>query len=229
IVPVELDITDAEQVGALEQTLPERVDALVNNAGIVVGGPVEGLAIEELRRQLDVNVVAQVAVTQALLPRLRGTRGRIVFISSISGRVSAPMLGAYSASKFALEGLADALRMELRRWGIRVVLVEPGAIDTDIWRLAPDAVRDTEDALSDEMRALYSDHVAGMRRVIPRMQKQASSADAVAAAVQRALTARRPRTRVLVGADARSQAVMRALLPTAAVDAVIARFTGTPS
>lgn len=229
ITALVLDVTDSAQIAALEQTLPERVDALVNNAGIVVPGPVEGLTIEDLRRQLEVNVVGQVAVTQALLPRLRTSGGRVVFVSSISGRVSSPMMGAYSASKFALEGLADALRMELRRWGIRVVLIEPGAIDTDLWRLAPDVARDTEDALTPELRELYADHLAGIRKTIPRMQKQASSADLVAASVERALSAARPRTRYLVGTDARVQAMMGAALPTRATDAAISLFTGMPS
>jgi NAD(P)-dependent dehydrogenase (short-subunit alcohol dehydrogenase family) len=229
ITPLVLDVTDAEQVAALDRVLPERLDALVNNAGIVVAGPVEGLAIEDLRRQLEVNVVGQVAVTQALLPRLRASRGRVVFVSSISGRFSSPMMGAYSASKFALEGLVDALRIELRRWGVQVVLIEPGAIDTDLWRLAPDTARDTEDALDPELRELYAGHLAGINKTIPRVQKQASSAGLVAAAIERALTARRPRPRYLVGTDARLQAVVGTALPTRAADAAIARFTGMPS
>ena len=229
ITPVILDVTDASQIAALDQVLPERLDALVNNAGIVLSGPVEGLSLEDLRNQLEVNLVGPVALTQALLPRLRATRGRIVFIGSVSGRVSAPLLGAYSASKFALEGLADALRMELRRWGIHVVLIEPGAIDTDLWRLAPEAAQEAEDALSPDVRELYSQHLAGIRRTIPRMQKQASAPDTVAAAVERALTSTRPRARYLVGADARSQIAMTATLPTRATDALFSWFTGTPS
>jgi NAD(P)-dependent dehydrogenase (short-subunit alcohol dehydrogenase family) len=229
IVPVVLDVTDSAQIAALDQALPERVDALVNNAGIVVSGPIEGLAIDELRHQLEVNVVGQIAVTQALLPRLRDAKGRIVFISSVSGRVSVPLVGAYSASKFAVEGLADALRMELRRWGIEVVLIEPGAIDTDLWRLAPDTAREAEESLSDDVRTLYADHLAGVRKTIPRMQKQAASTDAVAAAVARALSATRPRARYLVGADARGQVALTAALPTRASDALFARLTGTPS
>jgi NAD(P)-dependent dehydrogenase (short-subunit alcohol dehydrogenase family) len=229
IAPVILDVTDASQIAALDQTLPERLDALVNNAGIVLSGPVEGLSLEDLRNQLEVNLVGPVALTQALLPRLRASRGRIVFIGSVSGRVSAPLLGAYSASKFALEGLADALRMELRRWGIRVVLIEPGAIDTDLWRLAPEAAQEAEDALSPDVRELYSQHLDGIRRTIPRMQKQASAPDTVAAAVERALTSNRPRARYLVGADARSQIAITSTLPTRATDALFSWFTGTPS
>jgi len=229
ITPLALDVTDAEQIAALDQALPERVDALVNNAGIVVPGPVEGLTMEDLRRQLEVNVVGQVAVTQALLGRLRASRGRIVFVSSIGGRFSSPMMGAYSASKFALEGLADALRVELRRWGIAVTLIEPGAIDTDLWRRAPDTARDAEDALSPELRELYAEHLRGIKKMIPRIQKQASTAELVAAAVERALTATRPRARYLVGTDARLQAVVGTALPTRAADAAIARFAGIPS
>jgi NAD(P)-dependent dehydrogenase (short-subunit alcohol dehydrogenase family) len=229
ITALVLDVTDAAQIDALEETLPERIDALVNNAGIVVAGPVEGVTIEDLRRQLEVNVVGQVAVTQALLPRLRTSRGRVVFVSSIGGRVSTPMMGAYSASKFALEGLADALRMELRRWGIRVVLIEPGAIDTDLWRLAPDTARETEEALAPELRELYAEHLAGIMKTIPRVQKQASPADRVADTIERALSAPRPRARYLVGSDARLQALIGSALPTRAADAAIALFTGTPS
>jgi NAD(P)-dependent dehydrogenase (short-subunit alcohol dehydrogenase family) len=229
ITPLALDVTDAEQIAALDQALPERVDALVNNAGIVVPGPVEGLTMEDLRRQLEVNVVGQVAVTQALLGRLRASRGRIVFVSSIGGRFSSPMMGAYSASKFALEGLADALRVELRPWGIAVALIEPGAIDTDLWRRAPDTARDTEDALRPELRELYAEHLSGIKKMIPRIQKQASTAEIVAAAVERALTATRPRARYLVGTDARLQAVVGTALPTRAADAAIARFAGIRS
>lgn len=114
--------------------LPDRLDAVVNNAGIVVDGPVEAVALEDLRRQLEVNVVGQAAVTQAVLPRIRASRGRIVFVSSLSGRIATPFMGAHSASKFAIEGLADALRIELRPWGIKVILVEPSSTDTDLWR-----------------------------------------------------------------------------------------------
>jgi NAD(P)-dependent dehydrogenase (short-subunit alcohol dehydrogenase family) len=228
ITPLALDVTDAEQIAALDRVLPERVDALVNNAGIVVPGPVEGVTIDDLRRQLEVNVVGQVAVTQALLPRLRASRGRVVFVSSIGGRVSTPMMGAYSASKFALEGLADAMRMELRRWGIQVVLIEPGAIDTDLWRQAEDTAREAEDALDPQLRELYADHLAGIRKTIPRIQKQASAAQLAAGVVERALTARRPRARYLVGVDAHLQAAVGRALPTRAADAAIARFTGMP-
>jgi NAD(P)-dependent dehydrogenase (short-subunit alcohol dehydrogenase family) len=228
ITPVILDVADAEQVAALETTLPATLDAVVNNAGVVVAGPIEGLALEELRHQFEVNVVGQVAVTQAVLPRLRRSRGRIVFVSSVSGRISTPMTGAYSASKFALEGMADALRMELAPWGIRVALVEPAQTDTDLWRQADQALEESVAALSPAHRELYARHIDGSRRMIPRSQRMASPVDGVAATIERALTVRRPKARYVVGAGPRAQAVLTQVTPTAARDALLRAATGVP-
>jgi NAD(P)-dependent dehydrogenase (short-subunit alcohol dehydrogenase family) len=133
ITPVILDVTNPDHLAALDDLLPERLDAVVNNAAVAAGGPMEAVTPTELRRLLEVNVVGQLAVTQAVLPRLRRSRGRIVFISSVNGKVSFPLLGAYSASKFALEAAADALRMELKSWDIAVVVVEPAQTKTDMW------------------------------------------------------------------------------------------------
>jgi NAD(P)-dependent dehydrogenase (short-subunit alcohol dehydrogenase family) len=194
---------------------------------LVVGGPIEALGLDVLRHQLDVNVVGQVAVTQALLPRLRAGRGRIVFVSSVSGRVSTPLLGAYCASKFALEGLADALRVELREWGIDVVLVEPGAVDTDIWRNAERTVDQAEAELREAHRALYARQIQRFRRAIPLIRRRATTADAVAAAIERALTASRPKARYVVGADARVQVAMAKVVPTRVLDAATAKLIGS--
>ena len=119
ISSVILDVTSADDIAALDGSLPERLDAIVNNAGIAVGGAMETLSPDEWRKQLEINVIGALAVTQAVLPRLRKSRGRIVFISSVNGRLSMPLIGAYAASKFALEAAADALRMELSPWKIR--------------------------------------------------------------------------------------------------------------
>lgn len=117
ISSVILDVTNADHVAALPDALPTRLDAVVNNAGIAVAGPVETLDTEDWRKQFDVNVFGQFAVTRAVLPKLRESGGRVVFISSVNGQLSVPLLGAYAASKFALEAGADALRIELRPWG----------------------------------------------------------------------------------------------------------------
>jgi NAD(P)-dependent dehydrogenase (short-subunit alcohol dehydrogenase family) len=227
VTPIVLDVTDADQVAALGDALPARLDAVVNNAGIAVGGPVEALDLDRLRAQFEVNVFGQVAVTQAVLPRLRESQGRIVFVSSISGRLSAPMLGAYNASKYALEALGDALRVELRPWNVAVSLVEPGSIDTDIWRRADTTIDETEAAMAPEHRELYSGHVARLRKVIPRIQRSAADADKVAAVIEKALTASRPRERYPVGVDAHVQLVAKRLLPTRAMDAALGKTVGT--
>lgn len=227
VEPVQLDITSPTDIAALRDRLTS-LDALVNNAGIVVGGPVEGLSLEDLRRQLEVNVVSQVAVTQAVLPLLRTAHGRVVFVSSVSGRVVTPMTGAYNASKFALEALGDALRMELKPWRIGVSLVEPAQTDTDMWRTAEDELDATVKTLSAEHRALYDAHIGGMRRMIPMSQKLASPADKVAAAIERALTAKRPQARYVVGAGPKFQAVAAGLTPTPVLDGLLRRVSGVP-
>ncbi|MGN6608958.1 MAG: SDR family oxidoreductase [Jatrophihabitans sp.] len=218
ITAVRLDVTSDDDVATLPDRLPDRLDAVVNNAGIVVGGPIEAVPLAELRRQFEVNVVGQVAVTQAVLPRLRRSKGRVVFVSSISGLVSNPMIGPYAASKFALEAVADALRVEVRPWGIAVSLIEPGQIDTDLWRQADSALDETIAGISPEHRQLYGRHIEGMRKAIPLMRKMASPADGVAGAIEQALTARRPRARYLVGSGARLQGWLPQYLPTRAVD-----------
>src|SRR4051812_41571848 len=228
VTPVVLDITDDAQVAALDGALPARLDAVVNNAGIAVGGPVEGVPLDDVRRQLEVNVVGQLAVTRAVLPRLRASRGRVVFVSSLSGRVSTPMTGIYNASKFALEGLADALRLEVGTWGIKVVLVEPAQTDTDMWREAESALDASIAALAPEHRALYAKHLEGARKAIPRSQKIASSADGAAATIERALTARRPKARYVVGTGPRVQGALVGVMPTRVLDAGLRAAFGVP-
>lgn len=226
ITPVDLDVTVPEDLSKLDELLPGQLDAVVNNAGFAVAGPVETVTLNDLRWQFEVNVVGQVAVTHAVLPRLRRSRGRVVFVSSLNGRVSIPMSAAYNASKFAIEALADALRVELRPWGIRVILIEPGCIDTDPWRRMMDALDELTAGMRPEHRDLYSAHLAGQRKILTRLQQQTKPAALVASAIERALTSRRPRSRRLVGPDARALVAMRAALPTRALDAIWARGMG---
>lgn len=228
ITPVQLDVTNDGDVAALAERLPGTLDALVNNAGIVVSGAVEALSIDGLRQQFEVNVVAQVAVTQALLAKLRESHGRIVFVSSVSGVLSSPMIGAYAASKFAIEALADALRMELRPWRIAVSLIEPGQIDTDLWRTAPDTLEETIAGMAPEHRQLYARHIEGSRRAIPRAQKIASSAEGVAKTIERALTAKRPKARYVTGRTSRTLVTLGRFAPQPMRDIVVAASTGVP-
>jgi NAD(P)-dependent dehydrogenase (short-subunit alcohol dehydrogenase family) len=228
ITAVTLDVTDAAQIDGLDAALPAQLDAVVNNAGVVVGGPVEGLPVDELRRQFEINVFGQIAVTQAVLPRLRTSRGRVVFVSSVSGRISTPMTGAYNASKFALEALGDALRLEVKPWGINVSLIEPAQTDTDLWRKADEALDATLESISAEHQALYAKHLAGFRKTIPISQKLASPADGVAKAIERALTAKRPKARYVVGAAPKVQAALMNVTPVAIGDPILSKLTGMP-
>jgi NAD(P)-dependent dehydrogenase (short-subunit alcohol dehydrogenase family) len=228
ISSVILDVTDAEHIAKLDESLPERLDAVVNNAGIVVSGPMETVSPDDWRRQLEINVIGQLAVTQAVLPRLRKSRGRVVFISSVNGRLSMPLVGAYCASKFALEAAAEALRMELRPWRIGVAIVEPAQTDTDMWKTANEMVEQAEASLTPAQRDLYGRHIAGFKKTIPLSQKLAVPAEKVSAVVQEALTARRPRARYVVGAGPKLQVALMTNLPAWARHRVLRRVAGQP-
>ena len=226
ITAVGLDVTDQAQIDALADVLPDRLDALVNNAAAAALGPIEALTTADLRKQLEVNVVGTVAVTRAVLPRLRTAAGRIVFVSSVGSRSVIPMEGAYCATKCAVEGIADALRVELRPWHIAVSVVEPGPTDTETWREVDTMIDDMEARMSPRHRDLYARHVAGLRNNIARLGSAAGPPDVVVRAVEHALTGRRPRARYVVGAPARTMVVMNALLPTRTGDAIGARIAG---
>jgi NAD(P)-dependent dehydrogenase (short-subunit alcohol dehydrogenase family) len=222
---ISLDITDRPAIAALPDLLPAELNGVVNNAGIVVNGPVEGLTLEDLTRQLDVNVISQIAVTQAVLPKIRASHGRMVFVSSVSGLFTTPGTGAYNASKYAIESLADALRMELRPWRIPVSLIEPGPIRTDMWTGVLDEHDHMVGLLRDEHRRLYAPQLAGTRKLLARMQKIAADPSRVTKAVEHALTAKRPKTRYLLDFPSRAQKALIAITPTAVSDAVLAAAT----
>jgi NAD(P)-dependent dehydrogenase (short-subunit alcohol dehydrogenase family) len=214
ISPVPLDVTDAAQIAALDDSLPEHLDAVVNNAGISLPCPVEALNGDDLlRQQLEVNLVGAIAVTRAVLPRLRRSAGRIVFISSINGRVSFPLFGGYSASKFALEAAADALRMELKPWNVDVIVVQPGETDTNIWRTMQAQVEQCASAMPPDQRDLYGRHWTGLAKMIPIGQKLTAPPEKVAEVVEKALNARHPRTRYAVGLATKAQLITLTKLP----------------
>lgn len=227
LVPLMLDVTDAAQIASAAERIGEAgLDGLVNNAGVAVPGPLEALPIDDFRRQIEVNMTAQVAVTQAMLPAIRSSRGRVVFITSIGGLMAFPMFGAYHAAKFGLEAVGDVFRRELRPWGISVSVVEPGSIATEIWDRGQSEADAFLERASDDQVELYGDAIAAYREVARQTAARGIPPEKVAKAISRALTARRPRTRYLVGADARAQAFFNRLLPDRLVDSVIARFTG---
>jgi len=226
LIPITLDVTDepsiARSVEVVQRAVGEAgLGGLVNNAGVVIGSPLEVIPLSQLRKQLEVNVIGQIAVTQAFLPLLRRGRGRIVNMGSIAGRGTIPLLGPYSASKYALEALTDALRMELQPWGIQVSIIEPGAIATPIWEKSGKTAEELESLVGDEAKALYSEAVVRIREAVAQSAQRAISPDVVVRAVHHALTAAHPKTRYLVGKDAKLRAWMVKWLPDRIQDTLL--------
>lgn len=235
VLPLVLDVTDADQIAQAVARVDQEsaragvsprggLDALVNNAGIGVGGPLELISSEDMRTQFDVNVLAQVAVTQAMLPALRRAGGRIVFVSSVGGRVAMAFTAPYAASKHAIEALADALRVELRSSGVRVALVEPGSVATPIWekaRVEAESVR-----IPPELEPYYGKVPEAMGKVLESTARRGVPAEQVAQTIETALTAPRMKARYVVGRDARVMLAAKRLLPDHLFDALARRVLG---
>jgi NAD(P)-dependent dehydrogenase (short-subunit alcohol dehydrogenase family) len=217
VTPIELDVTRQETIDAARALVEAAVgegglQGLVNNAGIGVGGPVEGLDLGALRHQFEVNLFGQVAVSQAFLPLLRAGRGRIANMSSMAGRVSQPFFAPYCASKHALEAFTDSMREELAPWGIHVAAIEPGVITTPIWGKAEEQAGEGRRNASPQIVELYGKATDRLIRVLDEIPARGIPPARVADAVEHALTAARPRTRYPVGSDARWGIRLRRLL-----------------
>jgi len=228
VTPLHVDVTDGEEIQAAAQTVADALDGrglagLVNNAGVAVPAPVEHQPIDDFRRQIEVNLIGQVAVTQAFLPQLRAARGRIVNVSSIGGKVAVPLLGAYAASKFGLEGFSDTLRRELRPWGIQVAVIEPGTIATPIWDKGIASGDELTRSLPPQAQRDYGPLIATVRTASEQGARTGLPPDAVAKDVAHALTAKRPKTRYLVGREAKSRALLARVVGDRFVDAAVAR------
>jgi NAD(P)-dependent dehydrogenase (short-subunit alcohol dehydrogenase family) len=232
ITPLLLDVTNAGQIADAAAVIGEHaaasLDGLVNNAGYGLACPTELLPLDAFRRQLDVNVTGQLAVTQAMLPLLRRAAGRIVIVGTIGVRFNPPFAGSLDASKAAVTALADSLRQELAPWDIRVVLIEPATINSG----AADKVsRDAEAAMaaaSPEDRALYQTTFTEMLKVMNRREGNGSPPEVAAATITRALTANRPRAVYLTGKDSRRLALL-SMLPASVLDAAKRRVFGLPA
>jgi len=230
LTPIRLDVTDEAQIAEAAAEVGAAVGeaglaGLVNNAGLGLGGPLEFFPITDLRQVLEVNVIGVVAVTQALLPLLRQGRGRIVNMGSVSGRVAAPFVGPYAASKFAIEALSDAQRLELKPWGIHVALIEPGVIATPIWQKVHEAGKALRQSITEDDQRLYGQTIERVEEMVRKLEASGHPPDVVAKVVLHALTAARPRTRYLCGKAARLQ-VWLALLPDRLRDALLLRAMG---
>jgi NAD(P)-dependent dehydrogenase (short-subunit alcohol dehydrogenase family) len=218
LVPLALDITSDEQIRAAASFIQrdlagERLAGVVNNAGICITGPLEYISREQLRHQLEVNVVSQIAVVQAFLPMLRQSQGRIVNIGSVSGHISGALFGPYCASKFALEAVTKALRAELSSSGVSVSIVDPGSVATALWEKTMAMQDELAQSIPTPGKMLYGTQLSSRREQMGRMKEFARSADAVCDAVQRALTSRRPRERYIVGIEAKVKIGLAKIVP----------------
>jgi NAD(P)-dependent dehydrogenase (short-subunit alcohol dehydrogenase family) len=208
LVPLYLDVTELDSIREAAQTITETIGdqaliGLVNNAGIASGGPLEFLPIPVMRQQLEVNVIGQLAVTQASLPLLRKSRGRIVNMGSIAGLFCSPFQAPYAMSKFALEAMTDGLRNELRPWGIHVSIIQPGNIATPIWKKSLQAYDQISFEMPPQLYEYYGPVIEKMRNYISKKEPKVQP-EVVAQAVYHALTSKRPKSRYLIGEDAKA-------------------------
>jgi NAD(P)-dependent dehydrogenase (short-subunit alcohol dehydrogenase family) len=228
VLPVELDVTDSAQIARaaerVSEVAPGGLDALVNNAGSALGGPIELLSLEDMRRLFEVNFFGHVAVTQALVGALRRARGRIVLVSSVGGLVTTPYMSPYHASKYALEAAGNALRTELVSSHIQVTLIEPGSVATPIWEKNRGQV--DEFTVPEELREQYGHVPAAMAKTLENTARRGIPPERVAQTIERALGARRMRARYVVGRDAHVMVWASRLLPDLVFDRVVRRAVG---
>ena len=226
---VELDVTDEPSIAAAMETVRSEVgDAglagVVNNAGEGFPGPLESLSLDDLRRQLEVNVVGQVAVTQHALPLVRQARGRIVFVGSIGGKLAVEFAGAYNASKFAMEGIADSWRQELQPEGIKVSLIEPGVVKTAIWDKAVARLDAADRAGTAHPR--YRERLHAFRASLVKANEDGMDPEQVARVIETALSSPRPSTRYPVGASAALAYRLKPWIPDSIYDRLARRVGG---
>jgi NAD(P)-dependent dehydrogenase (short-subunit alcohol dehydrogenase family) len=226
IDPLIIDITNPDHIRALATRVhgdPQgrAVRALVNNAAIAVNAPVEVFAIDEWRRLFEVNLFGHIAVTQTLLPALIRSKGRVVNISSVGGRIPMATYGPYASAKFALEAVSDSLRREIAPFGVQVVVVEPGAVRTEMAGRAI-AAHELASIMTPEQSQRYGGLVQAITAQAAWFTESGLSADAAAKVIARAVTARKPRTRYTIGRDAALLTLSARILPDRILDRVFA-------
>ena len=234
LTPVTIDVTDAGQIESARQEVADAVGeaglvGLVNNAGVGGGGPIEFMPLDELRDTLEVNLIGQVAVTQAFMPLIRRAKGTIVFIASIGGRVASPFMSPYNTSKFAIEALGESLRHELRPWEIDVAVVEPGSIDTQIWSKGNEQVRERVEELAEDARRLYGRQLNRFGEVLNETASRGIPPEKVAEVIHKAIASDNPRHRYLVGTDAKIGARLKGTLPDRTFSKLAARQMKMPT
>jgi NAD(P)-dependent dehydrogenase (short-subunit alcohol dehydrogenase family) len=234
LTPVTLDVTKDDQIDSVREQVAEAVGkgglaGVVNNAGVGGGGPIEFMPLDELRGTLEVNLIGQVAVTQAFIPLIRRAKGTIVFIASIGGRVASPFMSPYNTSKFAVEALGESLRHELRPWEIDVVVVEPGSIDTEIWAKGNEQVRERVGELPEDARRLYGRQLSRFAEALNETASRGIPPEKVAEVVHKAIASDNPRHRYLVGTDAKIAGRLKGTLPDRAFSKLAARQMKMPT
>jgi len=232
LTPLILDISESASIDdareRIEREAGGSLDALVNNAGVAYSGPLEFVPLDDFRRQLEVNLVGHLAITQAMVSSLRLARGRIVNVTSIGGLVATPFFGPYNASKYALEALSDCLRVELRPWGIETIAIEPGSVATPIWARGAEVFAQMRERMAPGAVELYGDAMEAMMRASIDTGERGIPPERAADAIERALGARWPRARYLVGRDAYGMAAASRLLPARLYDRLVARTLKLP-
>ncbi|HET9121827.1 MAG TPA: SDR family NAD(P)-dependent oxidoreductase [Solirubrobacterales bacterium] len=234
LTTVTLDVTKADQIESAREQVAEAVGeaglvGLVNNAGVGGGGPIEFMELDDLRGTLEVNLIGQVAVTQAFIPLIRKGKGTIVFIASIGGRVASPFMSPYNTSKFAIEALGESLRHELKPWEIDVAVVEPGSIDTEIWNKGNEQIREQLEAMPDDARRLYGRQIGRFGEVINETASRGISPDKVGEVIHKAIASEKPKHRYLVGTDAKIGARLKGTLPDRAFHHLAGRQMKMPT
>jgi NAD(P)-dependent dehydrogenase (short-subunit alcohol dehydrogenase family) len=232
--PITIDVTDAGQIESAREQVAEAVSdtglvGLVNNAGVGGGGPIEFMPLDELRRTLEVNLIGQVAVTQAFIPLIRRGKGTIVFIASIGGRVASPFMSPYNTSKFAIEAVGESLRHELRPWEIQVAVIEPGSIDTEIWSKGSDQLQEQVEGMPEDARRLYGRQITRFGEALNETASRGIPPNKVAEVVHKAIASENPRHRYLVGTDAKIGARLKGTLPDRTFSKLAARQMKMPT
>ncbi|MFZ0714942.1 SDR family oxidoreductase [Mycobacterium sp.] len=226
IEPHILDITVESDVVAIAERVTRdpqglALRALINNAGVAINAPVEALPIAEWRRQFEVNLFGHVAMIQALMPSLLRSSGTVVNISSLGGKVALPTYPAYAGSKFALEALSDSLRREVSRLGVKVVVIEPGAVKTAMAERGVATADRLKDGMTADQRDRYGELVDAMSNLARSFDKDGASAEHAAKVIAKAATASRPRTRYTVGRDAALLARLQRVVSDRVLDRVV--------
>jgi NAD(P)-dependent dehydrogenase (short-subunit alcohol dehydrogenase family) len=234
LTPITIDVTKERSIASAKQKVQRAVGkdglvGLVNNAGVGDGGPVETIDLDVLRKVLEVNLVGQVAVTQAFLPLIRKAPGTIVFIASIGGRIASPFMSPYNTSKFAIEALGESLRQEVAPWGIDVVVIEPGSIDTPIWEKGAQTIDEQMAKLKPAAKRLYSKQLRRMDEVLTETASRGIPPEKVAKTIHTAISSEKPKHRYLVGRDAKIAAKLKGTLPDRTFMKLIGRQVKMPT